>query len=53
MTLSTLFGGQVQCPPRLTEISEEEILMEALADQLKDNWLDNGAIEVEGDDYEP
>jgi hypothetical protein len=53
MTLSTLFGGQVRRPPRLAQINEEEVLMEALAEQLEDDRLDDGAIEVDGDEYEP
>jgi hypothetical protein len=38
---------------RLTEISEEEVLMEELAEQMEDGRLDDGAIEQEGDEYEP
>jgi hypothetical protein len=38
---------------RLTEISEEEVLMEELAEQMEDDRLDDGAIEQEGDEYEP
>jgi hypothetical protein len=52
-TLTTLFGGKVRRAERLTEISEEEVLMEVLAEQMEDDWLDDGAIEQEGDDYEP
>jgi uncharacterized protein YpiB (UPF0302 family) len=53
MTLATLFGGKVRRTERLTVISEEEMLMEALAEQMEDERLDDGAIEQEGDDYEP
>ena len=44
---------KVQQVERLTEISEEEVLMEELVEQMENEWLDNGAIEQEGDDYEP
>jgi hypothetical protein len=53
MTLTTLFGGKVRRVERLTEISEEEVLMEELAEQMEDDRLDDGAIEQEGDEYEP
>ena len=37
---------------RRKEIDEEVALMEALADQEEDERLDNGAIEVSGDEYD-
>jgi len=51
--LSILFGGKVWCPERLAEMDKEEVLMEALADQMEDEQLDDGTIEEEGDNYEP
>jgi hypothetical protein len=51
--LSTLFRGKVRQPQRVVVMNEEEILMEALAEQLEDNRLDDGAIEVDGDKYKP
>ncbi|KAH9996674.1 hypothetical protein BJV74DRAFT_795003 [Russula compacta] len=51
--LSVLFGGKVRRPERITQVDEEAALMEALAEQIEDGWLDDGAIEQEGDEYEP
>jgi len=34
-------------------MDKEEVLMEALADQMEDEQLDDGTIEEEGDDYKP
>jgi len=34
-------------------MDKEEVLMEALADQMEDEQLDDGTIEEEGDNYEP
>jgi hypothetical protein len=48
-----LFGGKVWCPERLLEVVEEAELMEALAEQLEDDRLDDGAIEQDGNKYEP
>ena len=48
-----LFGGKVRRPERFVQIDEEAALMEALAEQMEDDRLDDGAIEQEGDDYEP
>ena len=37
--------------PRVTQFNEEEALMQALAEQLKDDQLDNGAIEDNSNTY--
>jgi len=44
MTLTTLFGGKVWWVERLTEISEEEVLMEVLAEQMDKAWQGYGYI---------
>ena len=36
---------------RVTQLDEEEELMQALAEQLEDDQLDDGAIEDDGDAY--
>ena len=40
-------------PRKVTELDKEEVIMEALAEQMEDEWLDDGTIEEEGDDYKP
>jgi hypothetical protein len=37
----------------LTRISKEDVLIEVLAKQMGDDWLDDSAIEQEGDEHEP
>ncbi|KAJ6628551.1 hypothetical protein B0H10DRAFT_1940388 [Mycena sp. CBHHK59/15] len=53
MTLQALFGGAEK--PRTRKLSacmmeEEEILMEALADEIEEAFPDDGAIEVDSDE---
>ena len=47
--LSVLFGGTVKRSQRVSQLDEE--LMQALAEQLEDDRLDDGAIEDDGDAY--
>jgi uncharacterized protein YpiB (UPF0302 family) len=49
--LSVLFGGTVKRSQRVTQLDKEEELMQALAEQLEDDQLDDGAIEDNGDAY--
>src|SRR5882724_191602 len=43
--LSMLFGDKVSCPEIFMQIDEEAVLMETLASQIADGWLDDSAIE--------
>ncbi|KAJ6619208.1 ribonuclease H-like domain-containing protein [Mycena sp. CBHHK59/15] len=53
MTLQALFGGAEKPrtrKPSARAMEEEEILMEALADEIEDTFPDDGAIEVDSDE---
>ncbi|KAJ7131416.1 hypothetical protein C8R44DRAFT_850141 [Mycena epipterygia] len=52
-TLRVLFGGAEKpraCKPSVRVIEEEELLMQALAEELEDNVPDDGAIEIDSED---
>ena len=51
-TLAVLFGGQKECPSRLSpaEVDAESVLMEALAEAEEDGRLDDGEVEIDSDD---
>ncbi|KAJ7502351.1 ribonuclease H-like domain-containing protein [Mycena galericulata] len=53
MTLRALFGGAEKPrtrKPSARAMEEEEILMEALAEEIEDTFPDDGAIEVDSDE---
>ncbi|KAJ6627096.1 hypothetical protein B0H10DRAFT_2429452 [Mycena sp. CBHHK59/15] len=53
MTLQALFRGAEKPrtrKPSARAMEEEEILMEALADEIEDTFPDDGAIEVDSDE---
>jgi hypothetical protein len=52
-TFSVLFGGTVKRSKRVAEFNEEEELMEAFTEQMKDEQPDDGAIEQDDDVYIP
>ena len=51
MPLTVLFGGTVKWSQRVTQVDEKEEPMQALAEQLEDDHLDDGAIEDDSDVY--
>jgi len=49
MSCFICIGGTIKCSQRVTQLDKEGELMQALVEQLEDDWLDDGAIEDNGD----
>jgi len=53
ITLDNLFGGtkhKPSCPSRTIEEEKEEAMEQAMVEALEDEWLDDGAIEINSDE---